>query len=121
MSKKREQVEQDWMVAEAEVVERPFTSATPFIGSLLARFRSGWNSIATKWYVRPLLAQQNQFNRLVAERFGEQNGRLIAQDRQQTQHSHDLAEITALLTQLNRQLTELDQRLTALESQSADK
>ena len=53
--------------------------------------------------------------------FGEQNGRLIAQDRQQTQHSHDLAEITALLTQLNRQLTELDQRLTALESQSADK
>ena len=120
MSEKQEQREQDWMIAEAEVVERPFTSTTPLIGSLLARFRSGWNSIATKWYVRPLLAQQNQFNRLVAERFGEQDGRLIAQDRQQTQHSHDLAEITALLTQINRQLAELDQRLTTLELQSSD-
>lgn len=121
MSEKRQQVEQDWMMAEAEVVERPFASTTPLIGPLLARFRSGWNSIATKWYVRPLLAQQNQFNRLVAERFGEQDGRLIAQDRQQSQHSHDLAEITALLTQLNRQLAELDERLTVLEKQTSEK
>lgn len=116
MSEKQGQVEQDWMMAEAEVVERPFTSPTP----LIARFRSGWNSIATQWYVRPLLAQQNRFNRLVAERFGEQNGRLITQDRQQTQHSHDLAEISALLTQLNRQLAELDERLTQLEKEKRE-
>lgn len=128
MNETQEQTKQAQMVAAAEVVERPFTSPTPLIGPLLARFRSGWNSIATKWYVRPLLAQQNGFNHLVVERFGEQeerfgeqDGRLIAQDRQQTQHSHDLAEITALLTQLNRQLAELDKRLTALEQPPLEK
>jgi ubiquinone biosynthesis protein UbiJ len=120
MNEAQKQTEQDWMMAEAEVAERPFTSPTPVIGPLIARFRSGWNSIATQWYVRPLLAQQNRFNRLVAERFGEQDGRLITQDRQQTQHSHDLAEVSALLTQLNRQLAELDDRLTQLEKEKRE-
>lgn len=123
MNETQEQTKQAQMVA-AEVVERPFTSPTPLIGPLLARFRSGWNSIATKWYVRPLLAQQNGFNHLVVERFGEQeerfgeqDGRLMAQDRQQTQHSHDLAEIIALLIQIGHRVTDLDRRLTDIEKQ----
>jgi DNA repair exonuclease SbcCD ATPase subunit len=38
------------------------------IGPAIARFRELWNSVATKWYVRPLIEQQNEINRrLVVE------------------------------------------------------
>lgn len=46
----------------AVVVERPFTSANPRLGRWIVRFRELWNGVATLWYVRPLLDQQNIFN-----------------------------------------------------------
>lgn len=119
MDKRERVAERDWMMAEAEVVERPFPSTTPLIGALLARFRAAWNSIATKWYVRPLLAQQNRFNRLVAERFEEQNGRLITQDQQQTHLTHTTTELTTQIIQLNRHLAALEERLASLEKQTS--
>ena len=39
--------------------------ALPVFGPLIARLRAAWNSVSTKWYVRPLLQQQNEFNELV--------------------------------------------------------
>ena len=48
-----------------QVKELPFESATPIIGPLVARFRALWNSIACKWHVRRILAQQNAYNRAV--------------------------------------------------------
>lgn len=44
------------------VTEQPFRSDTPLIGPHLARARDAFNSISTRWYVRPLLEQQNRFN-----------------------------------------------------------
>lgn len=105
----------EWLTTQAEVMERPFSSSTPLIGPLIARFRTAWNRISTQWYVRPLLAQQNRYNRLVAERLQDVDARLIAQDRALTQLTHDAAELTAQLVQLNRQLAALDRRLAALE------
>ena len=50
------------------IQEVPFTSTVPVIGPLIAGFRSLWNSVSTRWYVRPLLHQQNVFNaRLVGQ------------------------------------------------------
>ena len=46
-----------------EVTERPFQSPTPVVGGLIVRFREFWMSLAARWYIRPLIAQQNQFNR----------------------------------------------------------
>jgi ubiquinone biosynthesis protein UbiJ len=105
-----------WLLAHAQVQEQPFRSSTPAIGPLLARLRAAWNSVATKWYVRPLLAQQNDFNRLVAQQIGDQGQQLIALDREQTQHSHDTAALAAQVVQLERRLHSLEERLAQIES-----
>ncbi|HRO91326.1 MAG TPA: glycosyltransferase, partial [Promineifilum sp.] len=54
--------------AAAELHERPFTSDVPLLGPLIARFRTAWNNVASRWYLGHLMSQQNEFNRLaVAE------------------------------------------------------
>ena len=51
-----------------ELREQPFYSDKPLIGRLIVRFRTFWNSIATRWYVVPLIQQQTAINyRLQAE------------------------------------------------------
>lgn len=50
--------------AAANLSERPFTSAVPLIGPLIASFRSAWNDVASRWYLGHLMAQQNAFNQL---------------------------------------------------------
>lgn len=46
----------------AALEEYQFASAAPGVGGLVARLRAAWNSVATKWQVRPLLEQQTAFN-----------------------------------------------------------
>ncbi|MFN8498736.1 MAG: hypothetical protein U0641_12865 [Anaerolineae bacterium] len=78
----------DVLARHATVFERPFLSQVPMLGSAIAGFRESWNSVSTKWYVRPMLQQQNEFN---------------------------LALVQAL-TDLTRQVAELEERLAALEA-----
>ncbi|MBI2939415.1 MAG: glycosyltransferase [Chloroflexi bacterium] len=54
------------------LVEPPFVSGAPLVGPLIVRFRRVWNWMATKWYVRPLIQQQSEFNALVVEALREQ-------------------------------------------------
>lgn len=106
----------DWLTAKSQVRERPFTSETAVIGSLIARFREMWNNISTKWYVRPLLQQQNEFNHLAAQAIREHDEWLIALDREQTALNHNTAELTAQLIQMNRLLHSVDEKLSRLEA-----
>lgn len=53
--------------AAAEVRERPFRSAVPLAGPLIAGLRGLWHRIAARAYIQPQLAAQNDFNRLVAD------------------------------------------------------
>lgn len=106
-----------WLLEKAEVTERPFQSPTPVIGPLLAWFRTQWNNVATKWYVRPLLAQQNQYNQLAAQLLADHDGRLIAQDHDQTTLTRQTAELTLQIKQMNHLLQSIDQRLARLEQQ----
>ncbi len=46
---------------------QPFVSHAPIVGPLIVWLRTAWNSVATKWYVQPLVEQQNRFNAAVAE------------------------------------------------------
>jgi hypothetical protein len=112
------QLQQKW-----QVQERPFQSNIP----LVARLRTAWNNISTKWYVRSIVQQQNEFNRLtavhleeVAERFEELNGRLITQDQDQSTLAHDLGQLTTQLIQTNRLLKSIDERLSRLEKNLVD-
>jgi hypothetical protein len=51
----------------ARLREPAFTSGAPVIGPLIVRARRAWNWMSTKWYVRPVLDQQSQFNALTVE------------------------------------------------------
>lgn len=122
----------------ATLHEVPFTSDVPVVGGLIVWFRNAWNSVATKWYIRPLAAQQTTFNETVIEKLAadrqsirddlaqvlaqtEQTSsildeRLVAQDREQVQAVHDLGELAAQLTALRGAVSELEARLARLES-----
>lgn len=106
---------EDWLSSKAEIKEQPFRSPTRFVGPMIARLRSLWNSVSTKWYVRPLMQQQNEFNRLLVERLQDHDARLFDQDREQTALVHNLAEVTAQLQQTNRLLHAIERRLQRLE------
>jgi hypothetical protein len=108
--------EYDWLLAKARIEERPFTSKTAVVGRAIVWFRELWNSISTKWYVRPLLQQQNEYNRLVVNLVREHDVWLIAQDREQTDLIHNTAELTSHLIQMNHLLQSIDERLARLEA-----
>ena len=52
----------DRIAAAQTLREHEFRSALPLIGGLVARLRSMALSVATRWYVRPVLQQQSQVN-----------------------------------------------------------
>lgn len=53
------------MIALAEVRPRPFHSALPVLGPLIAALRSAWSQIETVPYLEPIQEQQNKVNQLV--------------------------------------------------------
>jgi hypothetical protein len=104
-----------WLLQKAEVEERPFTSNTPVVGGLIVWLRTQWNNVAAKWYIRPLLTQQNEYNRLAAQTLADHDGRLLAQDHDQIDLTKQLAEMTMQMKQMNRLLAKYEQRLLTLE------
>lgn len=85
--------------------EQPFASNLPLVGRLIAWFRERWNRISTKWYVQPILAQQNEFNASVLQ---------VVQDMYHLQRtsSLDLARrMDALFTALDRGQAGINARL----------
>jgi len=91
---------------QATLAEYRFTSTAPLVGGLVARLREAWNSVATKWQVRPLMEQQSEFNRTLVERLARPPGDeascelLASQDR--------------ALTGINRDVALLDARMRAM-------
>ena len=107
--------EKDPLLEISQVQERPFTSGVPLLGGLIAWLRTRWNNVATTGYVRPLLVQQNEFNRLIVAQLHEHDAWLITQDREQTALVRETAVIATQAVQLQRQLHSLEQRLGRLE------
>lgn len=105
----------DWLLDKAEIVERPFVSSVPLFGSLIAWFRTQWNSVATKWYVQPMLVQQNEYNRQLVERVHDFETYVYElsseQDRDLSRLRHDVAALHLQLKLLNRRLDKLSDRL----------
>jgi len=123
----------DRYLAELEAVqvvrELPFTSNVRALGRLIVALRSLWNSISTKWYVRPLIQQQTDFNirvvgylRIVQEQFeiigwlsrrvdqleigGNEQGRLLqGQLRDAAQNIRELTVLAEQVAALKAQLT----------------
>ncbi|MFW6116245.1 MAG: glycosyltransferase family 2 protein [bacterium] len=98
-----------------EVQEQPFTSQVPVAGRWISAFRELWNSVATKWYVRPMLAQQVQFNGAVVRALN----RLEAIQRLEA-HFWDDDALLALLAErcgrMTARVVELEERLAQARS-----
>jgi hypothetical protein len=117
--KQQEERAMAWLQEKGQLKERPFSSSVPLLGPLIVRFRSLWNSVAAKWYVRPLIQQQNEFNALLVQRLGDLEEQIvpqiIEQDREQTRLGRETAELGLQIAQLNRLLQALEERLARLE------
>jgi len=50
------------LIACGHLHEPDFTSRAPIVGRLIVAVRRLWNWVSTKWYVRPILAQQSDVN-----------------------------------------------------------
>lgn len=125
--------------AKAHIREQPFTSDKPIIGRLIVFIRETWNSVSTKWYVRPMLRQQNIFNQAMTQMVHELHKRLeeldqlvIGSDRDVTLLARKVAEGEYQMRQWKRQateerivlarrLTELEKALAILDDHDADK
>jgi len=90
------EVKEGWLIE-----EKPFRSRLPFVASLRERF----NSISTRWYVKPILAQQVEYNAAVARAI-EDLGKLAAAN----QPVHDLEIAT-----LSERMLSMEQRLERIE------
>lgn len=110
----------DWLQKKSQVVEPPFVSQTPLVGPLIARFRALWNSVSTKWFVRAIVQQQNEFNDLVVRRVNDLDIRLIEQDREGVLLTRTVAELSGRIIQLQRQVSQLEARLAQLEKGNGD-
>lgn len=116
----------------AVVHEQSFSSDKPLLGRFIVWVREKWNSVSTKWYVRPMLFQQNRFNQTVAQltqelveavnsinqRLDQLEERLISTDRDMTLVARKVAEGECRLRQSQQQIladtTDLAQRLAHL-------
>jgi hypothetical protein len=78
--------------------EQPFTSRTPVVGPMIARLRTVWNWMSTKWYVLPLIDQQNEFNATV---------------------TRTLHELTVAVESLTNLVYEMQMRVAELEASSS--
>jgi hypothetical protein len=94
----------------AHIRERPFSSQLPVVGRLVAFFRETWNNVAAKWYVRPMLHQQNIFNQMVVQ---------IIQDGL-TMQAHRLDEMNLYVNQLDERLIYGDRDVTQLARKAAE-
>ena len=113
--------EKDPLLEKSQIQERPFLSGVPLLGGLIAWLRTRWNNVATTGYVRPLLVQQNEFNRLMVTQLHEHDAWLITQDREQTTLRRETAVIVTQTIQLQRRLHGVDQRLRRLETRAQEK
>jgi len=102
----------------AYVEERPFTSHMPMLGTVIIKLRTWWNNIATTWYVRPLLTQQNEFNSKMVQTIEQQEQRLIAQDQEKVDLTREVSRLTTQILALNQQIQSLEARLAGLEKKT---
>jgi GT2 family glycosyltransferase len=87
-------------LAENQILrEQPFTSQAPVFGRLIVAFRNLWNSVAAKWYVRPLTQQQSQFNAQLVNYLRSVEQRLQGQSRDVAEN---IGELTAIAEYLVR-------------------
>src|SRR5262249_26999314 len=100
-----------------------FSSGLPIIGTLIARFRTLWNDIATRWYLVPILQQQMDFNGTVV-RYAQQTdddvraleAAVVSMDHVTTDARRDAAMAQVQLAQERRRVADLEVQVRTLQA-----
>jgi len=74
------------------------------------------NDLTKRWGGRTILTLQSAYDKLVAGRVNQLQTQVTTQDRELSELSHDIAELTAQVIQMNRLLHSLEERLSRLET-----
>jgi hypothetical protein len=95
-------VQQRWLVE-----EKPFSSRLPFVAAIRERI----NSLSTKWYVKPILAQQVEYNAAVSRALEDLGtvvtGKVIADDLESAALASRLANLEERLDRIEGLLQKL--------------
>ena len=94
--------------SKCQLTEAPFVSSAPVVGPLVVRFRRLWNWMSTKWYVRPLVQQQNEFNALFVRS-------LRALESSGVECERAVVRLNTTLARLESRLRRVEERLARLE------
>ncbi len=84
--------------------EPPAGSRAPLIGPLLHRLRAFWSRVFMRWYVVPMMMQQNQFNMAATQTLRE----IVAGNES----------LTGLIKEMNMRLSKLERNLNTLQKDS---
>lgn len=95
-----------------EIREPPFASRVPIVGGLIVALRRLWSSVAVRWYVRPLIQQQNIFNAQVVGYLKALQDRLGQHDYILARHGQALEQHGELIGWVSRRTDQLEQRST---------
>jgi GT2 family glycosyltransferase len=90
------EVKKRWLVE-----EKPFYSRIPFIANLRERF----NNISTRWYVKPILAQQVEYNAAVARAIEDLSQLALATE---TSRNLELAALAERFSGLEERLSKIE-------------
>lgn len=114
---------QQWQIA-----PQPLRSDVPLVGPGIAVFREAWLSVATRWYVEPLVAQQRAFNATTTQALDQVAHHLQAMqqmaanvERAQQENAQHVRELNTLLSELLRLQMRVAELETQLEHRSEDK
>jgi hypothetical protein len=91
------------LIGRGHLNEPSFQSAMPILGPAIVAVRRAWNWVSTKWYVRPIMAQQSDVNARASRTISD-----LAQ-----WHEMDARR----LSQLEKRLAELEARLARVEAE----
>jgi uncharacterized protein YqgV (UPF0045/DUF77 family) len=94
--------------ARVRVQERPFVSHAPVVGRLIVFIRQAWNNVAARWFVLPMVHQQNAFNQTVVQAFREL---IHVQDQLSVQLNETRRHLDARMDETSRYLEQIEERL----------
>jgi hypothetical protein len=102
--------------SKSQIKSVPLQSNTPVVGPLIAKFRNAWGSVAAKWLIAQMVAQQNEFNHLIAVQLESSYEQLIEQDRELVALTRQVAEMQLAMRHLQGQVQQLEAQLAKLEA-----
>jgi len=96
---------------QANITPRPFRSHAPLISPLIVWFRNAWNQVAAKWFVLPMVEQQNAYNSTLLQALEEANSERDRLARAMVEYtrenSRDLGELTDEVRRLRAELAKM--------------